>query len=157
MRPSRQSALVALGSSILIFLVLVGSAFALGARGTRRAATKPVYQQRCANGAVKAIAVVVADQNKGFQTAYTSDPSFFKTKWSCNPKATFQARRVDRGVYDVRVTGEQGATPLVTPLGDPVRVAVSPTSDGGFEVRMAQTTSMGQDNYVDESFVLVLF
>src|SRR5579862_415934 len=153
MRPLRRPALAVLASSLLIFFVLVGSAFALGAH---HAAAKPSYHQRCANGAVKAIAVVVADPNKGFQKAYTTDPSFFKTKWSCVAKAVFEARRVDRGVYDIRVTGLGGATPIVAAIGNPVRIAVSPTSDGGFEIRLAETFSSGLDNYVDQSFVLML-
>lgn len=156
MLPLRRPAPVVLASSLLIFFVLVGSAFAIGTRHAHHAATRPVYQQRCANGAVKAIAVVVADPNKGFQKAYTTDPSFFKTKWSCTPKAVFEARRVDRGVYDVRVSGLGGATPIVAAIGNPVRIAVAPTSDGGFEIRLAETFSSGLDNYVDQSFVLML-
>ena len=88
-RPALLIPVLALGA-----LVVAGSALGVV---TRHAATAPVYQKKCANGAVKAIVVVVADQNKGFQSDYTNDPTFFSTKWSCNAKAVFQARRVDRG------------------------------------------------------------
>jgi len=133
-------------------LALGGSAFAVATHTSKRAAKKPVYQQRCANGAVKAIVLIVADQDKGFQKAYTNDKTFFQTRWSCNPNAVFQARRVDRGIYDVRILGNTGETPLVTPIGGAVKVGVQKLGDGGYEV----TTLGAGDQQVDENFVLVL-
>jgi hypothetical protein len=132
-------------------LALGGSAYAVASHTSKRAAKKPVYQQRCANGAVKAIVLVVADQNKGFQKDYTADKTFFQTHWSCNPNAVFQARRIDRGVYDVRILGNGGQTPLVTPIGPPVTVGLSKLADGGWEI----TTIASGNEQVDENFVLV--
>ena len=99
---------------------------------------------------------MVADQNKGFQQTYTTDPTFFATKWSCNAKAVFQAYRVDRGIYDVRILGNVGATPLVTPLGDTTRLDVSALPDGGFQIKTIGFNGAGLDTQVDENFVLVL-
>jgi len=150
----RRSTLLVLAASVLGALALAGAALALTSHKT---AAKPVYQVKCANGAIKAVAVVIADQNKGFQTAYTNDPSFFRTHWSCNPKAVFQARRVDRGVYDIRVLGNLNETPIVTPLGGAAKIGVSPLDDGGWEVRLiGPPPAGGGDTQVDEAFVLVL-
>lgn len=139
--------------SFALFLVLGSSAFALGRGG--RATPKPVYQQRCVTGAVKGIVLVVADEKRGFQTNYSTDPSFFKTRWSCKAGTVFQARRVDRGVYDVRLVGNAGGTPLVTPLGDPVKIGTTALPDGGVRIKLLGVTATGQDNAVDESFVVV--
>lgn len=152
MRAPRRSTLLALAASLLAFLLLGGTALALS---SHKSATKPpAYQVRCTNGAVKAIAVVVADQNKGFQKDYTTDSTFFKSRWSCNAKAVFQARRFDRGVYDIRVVGNAGQTPIIAPLGGPVKSSVSPLPDGGYRVTLIGD---GPGNgAVDENFVLVL-
>jgi hypothetical protein len=149
----RRTHTIVLSLCLLGALALGGSAFAVASQTTKRAATKPpVYQQRCANGAVKAIAVVVADQDKGFQKTYTADATFFQTHWSCNRNAVFQARRSDRGVYDVRILGNTGETPLVTPIGPPVKVGISKLDDGGWRI----TTLGAGETQVDENFVLVL-
>jgi hypothetical protein len=152
MRSLRRPAPLVLALCVLGFLVVVGSAFAIGSHS---AATSP-YQLKCKNGAVKAIVQIVADQNKGFQTDYTTDPTFFAAKWSCNAKAAFQARRVDRGIYDVRILGLTGVTPLVTPIGDTTRFGVAPQPDGGIRVTTYGFNGAGVDTRVDENFVLVL-
>ena len=132
-------------------LALGGSAYAVGSHTAKRTVKKPVYQQRCANGAVKAIVLVVADQDKGFQKTYSADKTFFQTHWSCNPNAVFQARRWDRGIYDVRILGNTGETPLVTPIGGAVKIGVQKLDDGGWRI----TTLGAGDQQVDENFVLV--
>ena len=150
----RRPAPLVLALGVVAFLAIVGSALAIG---TRSAATTSPYQLKCKNGAVKAIVQVAADANKGFQQAYTNDPSFFVTKWSCNPKAVFQAFRANRGVYDVRVLGMTGATPLVTPIGNVTGFSVTALSDGGFQVTTNGINGAGVNTQVDVNFVLVLF
>lgn len=151
----RRRPFTAAAVSALAFFALVGSALALGTHGSAQTAAKPAYQKRCATGAVKAIVLVVADPNRGFQSTYVNDPSFFKTRWSCKAKTVFQARRVDRGVYDVRLLGNAGGTPIVTPIGDPVKVGTTSLPDGGVEVKLLGVDAGGHDTAVDESFVLV--
>jgi hypothetical protein len=147
----RRPLTLVLGLCLLGALALGGSAFAVASHTAKHAATKPpVYQQRCANGAVKAIVLVVADQNKGFQKDYSADKTFFQTHWSCNPNAVFQARRWDRGIYDVRILGNGGQTPLVTPIGGPVTVGLQKLDDGGWRI-----TTLADGAQVDENFVLV--
>lgn len=139
--------------SATLCLVAVGSALAFG---TRQAASKLPVQHACSNGAVKAIVVVNADQNRGFMSGYSTDPSFFRTRWSCKAGARFQARRIDRGVYDVRVTGAIGATPLVTAVGGPLKIGTAALPDGGVQVTLTGVDAGGHDYLVDEPFVLVL-
>ena len=155
MHVPRRSVLVVLAFSILGALALGSTALALT---SHKAATKPVYQQKCQNGAVKAIAIVHADQNEGFMKDYTGDASLFNTRWSCSAKAVIQARRFDRGVYDVRVLGLPGGgtgTPVVTPLGSNMVVTtVDSLPDGGWRVTLIG--SIPNNNNVDQSFVIVL-
>ena len=152
MATMRRPLALVLALCLLGALALGGSALAVASHTSKRAAKPPVYQPRCANGAVKAIAVLVADENKGFQKTYSADKTFFQTHWSCNRNAVFQARRWDRGVYDVRILGNAGETPLVTPIGPPVKVGISKLSDGGWRI----TTLGAGDQQVDENFVFVL-
>jgi len=142
MATMRRPLALVLALCLLGALALGGSALGVASHTSKRAAKPPVYQPRCANGAVKAIAVLVADENKGFQKTYSAD----------NRNAVFQARRWDRGVYDVRILGNAGETPLVTPIGPPVKVGISKLSDGGWRI----TTLGAGDQQVDENFVFVL-
>src|SRR5436853_3349267 len=155
MATPRRSILFVLAILVAGSLVLAGAALGLTSHKTT---TKPVYQQKCQNGAVKAIAIVHADQNLGFMKDYTGDASLFTTRWTCSAKAVIQARRFDRGVYDVRVLGLPGGgagTPVVTPLGGNMIVTtVDSLPDGGWRVTLIG--SIPNNNNADQSFVIVL-
>jgi hypothetical protein len=117
------------------------------------AAVPAANQPKCATGAIKAIVGMTASDAVGFQKAYTTAASMFGAKWTCK-KATIEARRVDRGVYDVRVGGGLTGTPIVTVIGAPAKVGTTRLADGGVEIRLLATVN-GAETEVDEAFVVI--
>ena len=82
---------------------LGGSAFAVG----NRIQAPSVAQQRCANGAVRGIAVVTGIASQGmanFPDSFTAAGNLFGRKFNCTGKAV-QARRVEAGVFEVHSRG----------------------------------------------------
>src|SRR5262245_1440702 len=76
---------------IALFFALGGSAYAVG----ERIQSPSVAQPRCANGAVRGIAVVTGIASQGmanFPDAFTSAGNLFGRKFNCTGKAV-QARR----------------------------------------------------------------
>jgi hypothetical protein len=144
---------LALALGLAAFFVLEGTALAHGTRAARSTAAAAA----CAAGGAKAVVAVVADQNRGFMKSYSTDPSFFTHRWACKAHAVFQARRVDRGIYDVRVTGTAGSVALVTPIGDAIKVGTTKLADGGIEVKLVGVDPGDHDTAVDESFTIVFF
>lgn len=143
----RQAPALAVSAAALFFAV-GGSAFALGNHGS----TASANQKTCATGSVKGIVGISGDSAVGFQKGYVSGRPI-TTRWGCRSGLRIEARRVDRGVYDVRIAGLRG-TPIVTPLGEPVKVGTKILADGGVEVRMLGTVN-GAETEVDEPFVVV--
>lgn len=142
----RRFSVLAFAAAVVLFAI-VGSALARGSRGE----AKPVYQQKCATGAVKGVVGISGNAAVGFQKDYSG--ALVTTKWSCKAGAVPQARRIDRGIYDVRITGLPG-TPVVTPLGGPAKIGVRPLGDGGIEVHLLGIVN-GAETEVDEPFVVV--
>jgi hypothetical protein len=143
--------------SLALFLVLGGTAFALG-KGS--AAAKPVYQQRCQTGAVKAIVIVTGSASAGvgnIPDTFTTDPSVFRVRWSCVAKTTFQVRRVDRGIYDVRLVGNTAGTAIVTSFGDARGVGAIRQADGSFRVTLTGVRPGGDYGGLDNAFTLIAF
>lgn len=139
----------------LVALALAPLAFGLG----RADSATPVYQQKCATGAVKAIVVVTGDPKSGISglpDTYTSDPSVFGVRWSCSASATYQVRRVDRGIYDLKINGNAAGTAIANSFGDARGVGVVREPDGAFRVTLSgirtPSTEYGTE---DSGFVLV--
>lgn len=133
---------------IALFFALGGSAFAVG-----NAVHGPsVAQQRCANGAVRGIAVVTGNPSTGIANlgdAFTG--AGFSRKFNCTGRAV-QARRVDLGVFEVRFAGISGASGLATGSGD-IYATVQTAPGGVFRVTMHPS---GRDDRVDVAFTIVV-
>ena len=99
LRPETAIALLAL------FFALGGSALAVGehVQGTL------VAQKRCANGAVRGIAVVTGIPSQGIANLpgnFTGAGAYFGRRFNCTGRAV-QARRVEAGVFEVRFAGKR--------------------------------------------------
>src|SRR5262249_33184149 len=78
-----------------LFFAAGGSALAV------TQATRP--QARCANGAVRGVAVVTGNPSQGIANipdTFSSNRSLFSRAFNCTGAAV-QVRRIDRGVYEV--------------------------------------------------------
>src|SRR4029079_18633386 len=85
---------------IALFFALGSSAYAVGGRSESPAVAQP----RCANGAVRRIAVVTGIASQGIANLpanFTSAGNLFGRKFNCTGRAV-QARRVEMGVFEVR-------------------------------------------------------
>lgn len=145
----------------LLGLAALGLAFGIAALAPGGAGSAtPVYQQKCQTGAIKAI-VVVTGNNKagigGIPDQYTSDASLFGVRWSCSAKTSYQVRRVDRGVYDLKLNGNPTGTALVNSFGDARGVGVIRQPDGAFRVSLTGIRSGGDYGGLDNAFVLIGF
>jgi hypothetical protein len=134
---------------LALFFALGGSALAVGERvqGTS------VAQQRCANGAVRGIAVVTGIASQGianFPDAFTGAGNLFGRKFNCTGKAV-QARRVETGVFEVRFVGISGASAVASGTGDTL-ASVQAVPGGAFRVTMHPA---GRDDRVDIAFTIV--
>jgi hypothetical protein len=131
--PTRVIALTAL------FFAVGGSAFAVG---QKTAAAQP----RCATGAVKGIAIVVGDPNRGLAnlpTEYTSAANLFLFRFNCAGKA-IEIRRVGNTAFDVRFVGTSTRAAYVTAVGStPGAAAVSGQSDGAWRITLAGPSGGG--------------
>jgi hypothetical protein len=133
---------------IAVFFALGGSAFAVG----DAIQTPSIAQQRCANGAVRGIAVVTGNPSAGmanFPDSFTG--AGFSRKFNCTGKAV-QARRVEVGVFEVRFGGISGASGLATGSGD-IYATVQAAPDGVFRVTMHPS---GRDDRIDVAFTIVV-
>lgn len=130
-----------------LFFALGGSAFALG-EGQLAA------QKRCANGAVRGVAVVTGNPSAGMANTpdkFTSAGNLFSRKFNCTGKAV-QVRRVDQGVYEVRFVGVSGASGVGTGMQD-AYATVEPVAGGAFRVIVHPA---GRDDRADLPFTVVV-
>ena len=126
-------ALVVAGVALLF--ALGGSAFAIGQRAA-------VPQQRCQNGAVRAIAVVTGVPGHGIENlpgSYTSNPQAFGRRFNCTGRA-IQVKHGSSGVYDVRAQGISGASCLASSMSpDAGSISCQPQADGSYRVTLRGT------------------
>jgi hypothetical protein len=135
---------------IALFFALGGSAFALGGHVQGAA----VAQKRCANGAVRGIAVVTGIPSQGIANLpgnFTVAGSYFGRKFNCTGRAV-QARRVELGSFEVRFVGISGASAVASATGD-TYASVEPAPGGAFRVVMHPA---GRDDKVDIPFTVVV-
>ncbi len=135
---------------IALFFALGGSAFAV----QDRAQSPAVAQQRCANGAVRGVALVTGVASQGIANipdSFTGAGNLFGRKFNCTGKA-IQVRRVEMGVFEVRFVGISGASGVGSATGDAF-AAVQPAPDGVFRLTMHPA---GRDDRVDIPFTIVV-
>ena len=135
---------------IALFFALGGSAFAVG----KRVQAPSVAQQRCANGAVRGIAVVTGISSQGianFPDSFTGASNLFGRKFNCTGKAV-QARRVQTGVFEVRFVGVSGGSAVVSASNDAL-ATVEAGPNGAFSVVMHPA---GRDDRSDIPFTIVV-
>jgi hypothetical protein len=136
-------------SLLALFLALGGSAFAVGGRTEATA----VAQQRCANGAVRGVAVVTGNPSAGIANLpdqFTSAGNLFKRKFNCTNRAV-QVRRVSIGVFEVRFVGNAASSGVGSGIGD-AYANVEPMGAGTFRVIVHPA---GRDDPADQPFTIV--
>jgi hypothetical protein len=135
---------------IALFFALGGSAYAVGERIQGPAVAQP----RCANGAVRGIAVVTGIASQGianFPDNFTSAGNLFGRKFNCTGRAV-QARRVETGVFEVRFVGISGGSAVVSATNDAL-ATVQAGPNGTFSVIMHPA---GRDDRADLPFTIVV-
>jgi hypothetical protein len=137
-------------SLIALFFALGGSAYAVG----ERIQAPSVAQPRCANGAVRGVAVVTGAAGQGIANtpdSFTAAGKYFGRKFNCTRKAV-QVRRVEAGVFEVRFVGISGASAVGSATGDSF-AAVEAVPGGAFRVTVHPA---GRDDRADLPFTLVV-
>jgi hypothetical protein len=135
---------------VALFFALGGSAFALGDRIDGPFAN----QKRCANGAVRGIAVVTGQASAGIANVpdrFTSTGTYFARRFNCTGRAV-QVRRVETGVFEVRFVGVAGASGVGSGTGDAYANVERPVGDT-FKVTIHPA---GRDDRVDSPFTIVV-
>ena len=135
---------------IALFFALGGSAYAVGERIQSPSAAQP----RCANGAVRGIAVVTGIASQGmanFPGSFTSSGSLFGRKFNCTGRAV-QARRVQTGTFEVRFVGISGGSAVASATGDAI-ASVQAGPNGVFSVVVHPA---GRDDRSDLPFTIVV-
>jgi hypothetical protein len=135
---------------IALFFALGGSAFAVG----ERVQSVLVAQQRCANGAVRGVAVVTGNPSQGIANipgSFTGAGNLFGRKFNCTGRAV-QVRRTESGVFEVRFVGISGGSALVSATGDAV-ASVQAAPGGVFRV---VAHPAGRDDKVEVPFTIVV-
>lgn len=135
---------------IALFFALGGSAYALGDRIQASTAAQP----RCANGAVRGIAVVTGIASQGIANvpdSFTSAGNLFGRKFNCTGKA-IQVRRVQTGVFEVRFVGVANGSAVASGAGDTL-ASVQAGPNGTFSVTLHPA---GRDDKVDTAFTVVV-
>ena len=116
---------------LALFFALGGSAFAVG----ERVQSLTAAQQRCAQGAVRGIATVTGDPNKGIANIpdqFTSSGVLFARKFNCTGKA-IQVRRVGTGTFEVRFVGNGAESAVASGAGNTL-ASVERVAGGAFRV-----------------------
>jgi hypothetical protein len=128
LRPS--PALVVAGAAL--FFAIGGSAFAVVGR-------TEAAQPRCSTGAIRGIAYVTGDLNRGIANlpeSWQTGNQYFGYRFNCSG-GTVQVRRTGTG-FDVRFVGNASTLATVTPVGSAAAgVAVMRNPDGSFHVETA--------------------
>ena len=135
---------------VALFFALGGSAFAVGER--IQAAT--ANQQRCANGAVRGVAVVTGNPASGIANIpdqFTSAANLFARRFNCSGRGV-QVRRLEIGEYEIRFVGNAATTALVGGLGGGYASA-DPARGGVFRVAVYPP---GRESPEDRGFTIVL-
>lgn len=135
---------------VALFFALGGSALALG-DGLQ---SPFANQKRCANGAVRGVAVVTGQPSAGIANIpdrFTSTGSYFARRFNCTGKSV-QVRRVETGVYEVRFVGVTGASAVGSGTGDASANVDRPSGDT-FKVTIHPA---GRDDRVDAAFTIVV-
>jgi hypothetical protein len=129
-------------AGLALLFALGGSAFAIGQK-----AAAP--QQRCQNGAVRAIAVVTGVPRQGIENlpdTYTANPQAFDRRFNCTGKGV-QVRRAGSGQWDVRFPGISGASCLASSMSAQAgSVSCQPLADGGYRVSLRGVGT--EDNFL---------
>ncbi len=136
---------------VVLFLALGGSALAVGERVQGALAN----QQRCAQGAVRGIAVVTGDPRVGIAnlpSRFTSSRAVFGRRFNCTGRS-IQVRRLGIGLYEIRFLGNGAQTALAGGLGGGA-ASVDPPAGGVFRVSV---TPAGRADPEDRGFTIVLF
>jgi hypothetical protein len=145
------TALVALAVAVVSALASIGGpAFAGGDRTNSTAAAL----QRCANGAVRGIAVVTGDPRVGIANLpgrFTSSRAVFDRRFNCTGRAV-QVRRLAIGVYEVRFVGNAAPTALAGGLGGG-QASAERSGAGVFRVSVYPA---GRADPEDRGFILVV-
>ena len=132
---------------LALFFALGGSAFAL--------TKKPAPQARCAQGAVRGIAEVTGQPDKGpanIPDQFTSTASYFGRAFNCSGGGV-QARRLTTGVYEVRFPGNAASTAIASAQGtDAAGAAVQRLPNGAFHITIGDPRQLE-----DEAFSIVAF
>jgi len=123
-------------AGLALFLALGGSAFALGERS--------VPQPRCAQGAIRGILEVTGQPGKGVANLpdqFTANRSYFGRAFNCTGTPV-TARRLSRGVYQVRFIGNPATSAIVSGMaadpqtGGGVGADIGHNQDGSFTVTL---------------------
>jgi len=119
-------------AGVALLFALTGSAFALGQKSS-------APQPRCANGAVRALAVVTGVPGHGIENlpdTYTTDRQAFGRRFNCTGKAV-QVKRAGAGSWDVRFIGISGASCVASSMSASAgSVSCVPQPDGGYRVSL---------------------
>jgi hypothetical protein len=133
-------------AALALFFALGGSAIAV------RDAVRP--QPRCAPGAVRGYIAVNGDPTKGIANLgdqFTSAKPAVGARFNCAGPAP-QARRVDRGVFEVRFTGNASQVAMVSSAAAEATVGL--VGPGVFRVML---WIPGRQDAVDTAFAVVAF
>lgn len=132
-----------------LFFALGGSAFAVGERIQSSTAAQP----RCANGAVRGIAVVTGHPTGGMANVpdqFTGAGNMFSRRFNCANKAV-QVRRTAAGVFEVRFVGNAAPSAVGSAFND-AYADVEPVGAGVFRVTVHPA---GRDDKADLAFTVV--
>ncbi len=135
---------------VALFFALGGSAFAVGEHVQSLSAAQP----RCANGAVRGVALVTGNPAQGIANipdSFSSSAALFARRFNCTGKA-IQVRRTDFGVYEVHFVGNGAPSAIASGIG-----AYTATTEaigaGTFRVRVQD---VGRASSADGPFMLTL-
>jgi hypothetical protein len=134
---------------IALFFALGGSAFAVGERIQGASAA----QQRCANGAVRGVAVVTGDPSKGIANipdTFTASAVLFSRRFNCTGRA-LQVRRAELGVYEVRLVGNNAPSALAGGVGG-FTSTTETIGPGTFRIRVQD---VGRASLADGPFIFI--
>lgn len=133
-------------AALALFFALGGSAIAVSH------AVRP--QARCAAGAVRGFIAVNGDPAKGIANLgdqFTSAKPAVGVRFNCAGAAP-QARRLDRGVFEVRFAGN--ATQVATVSSGTAESTVASLGPGAFRVSLWVP---GRQDAVDTAFAVIAF
>jgi len=144
---------------LALFFALGGSALAVSETVLSPAAVKP--QPRCANGAVRGVAVVTGLPNQGVEnipTQYISDRQAFGRRFNCTGGG-IQVRRVQNGTYEMLLAGLGGLNCLASSMvTEAMSTSCIPMGDGSYRVSLrGLDTSSNVLVTKDRPFMIVVF